>query len=114
VPAAFDHETQIMLAREIYGGGDIHRALGRDRIDARRRHPGVDPAGTFRRPDLVAEEERVAQIAQQLLTDRCVRNVGAGRKRRFDLDETAADRALELVSRSRIGPIGIARPYPSP
>ena len=64
VAAAFDDQAQIVLAGEVDGGRDVGGSPGGDSIDARRRRPAVSPAGVLRRPGLVADEERIAQIAQ--------------------------------------------------
>ena len=112
VAAAFDDQAQIVLAGEIDGGRDIGGSLGGDRIDARRRRPGVSPAGALRRPGLVADEERIAQIAQKLLAGGRVGIVGAGLQRCFDLDEAPADHLLQPVPLHRGGPVGIAGPHP--
>jgi hypothetical protein len=68
VPAAFDNEAQIVFTSEIDRGRNVARIFGCDCIDARRRYPSIDATAALRSPGLVADEERVAQIAQQLLT----------------------------------------------
>ncbi len=66
VAAAFDDEPQIVLAREIDGGDDVGGRLDGDRIDARPRSPGVDPAERLGEPDLVAEIVGILQLLEDL------------------------------------------------
>lgn len=61
VAAPLDHQAQVVSAREADGGDDVSHVFGGDRIGARRRAPGIQPARPFREARLVGEVERVAE-----------------------------------------------------
>jgi hypothetical protein len=104
VAPTFDHEAQILLAREIDRGGDILGGLGRDRIDAGGKHPSVDPARAFRSTRLFAYEEGVAQRLEDIAASQAIWRAVAGHKGGLNLEEPATDRLLQSV------PFGNARP----
>ena len=100
--ATLDHETQAMGGREADGGRDVGGTLGRHRIDAGRRPPGVQPAGTFGEARLIGDIEG---IGEELL------RVGPVEVGRVDQRESAIGRLIEggplIVAR----PAGLTRPH---
>ena len=96
VAAALHHQPQVVLPGEIDGRDDIAGRLGGDRVDARPRRPGADPAERLRQPDLVAEIVRVLELLEDLCAVRIERSADAGRERRTHLDESAADLPVKL------------------
>jgi hypothetical protein len=86
-----------VLPREINRGGDILGGPRCHRIDAWGKHPGVDPAGAFRRTGLIADKERVAQRLQDIATRHAIGRTDASRKRRLNLDDRKATSIVLLV-----------------
>ena len=66
VAAAFDDETEPMLAGEVHGGGDVRCVLGGDGIGARFRRPGVRPAERLRQRGVIADEVGIPEILEEL------------------------------------------------
>ena len=97
VAAALHHQPQIVLPREIDRGDDVRRRLGGDRVDARLRRPGPDPAERLRQPDFVAEIVRILELLEDLRASRVRRRADAGGERRAHLDEASAHFAVELI-----------------
>jgi hypothetical protein len=104
VAATFDDKAQIVLAREIDRGGDILGGFSGDCIHAWGKHPSVDPAGTFRRPRLVADKERVAQRFEDIAAGCASRVADARHKGRLNLEDPATDGLLQCVPFGGAGP----------
>ncbi len=104
VAAALHHEPEVVGPGEIHRGGDILRRFGGDRIGARPRRPGADPAERLRQPDLVAEIVRVLELLEHLGACRIGRRSDARAERRTDLDKASADLAAEALPAFIRGP----------
>ena len=65
VAAAFHHQPQAMRAGEVDRGGDVGGVARGDRVGARLRRPGVDPAEGLGQPDAVADIPGVLQAAEE-------------------------------------------------
>src|SRR5207244_11739462 len=70
VAGALHDEAELLLAREVDARDDIRRVACPDRIDARRRRPGVEPAGNLRARGLVADIEGVMEVGEDLAASR--------------------------------------------
>ncbi len=97
VPAALDDQAQFVVAREVHRGNDIGGGLGRHRIGAGCRHPGVDPAGGLGSGRLIADVIGISQQPEQVLAGRGVGRIPARRDQRLNLDQSAADTLVELL-----------------
>ena len=76
--AAFDDQPQIIVAGEVDGSDDVTRRLGRHRIDARLRFPGVDPAGGLRQSDIIADVVGILEFPEEIAACRPVRRFATG------------------------------------
>ena len=74
--AALDDQAEIVLAGEIDGRDDVAPGFGGYGIDARSRHPGVDPTDGLRPGRLIADIIRVLERCQFGLTFRAAQILG--------------------------------------
>lgn len=88
--AAFDHQAQIVLAREVDRGDHIRGRFRGNRVDARLKGPGVDPAGRLSQPDLITDGIGVFQLLEQLAARGAIRRVAAILERRAHGDQAPA------------------------
>ena len=85
VAAALDDQPQIVLARKVDRRDDIGGRFGRHGIDARLKHPGIDPARGLRQTDLVTDVIGIFQFPEEIAARRPIRRVPAGAQRRCTL-----------------------------
>ena len=52
--SAFDHQSQVVFAREVDRGRDVTRVARRYGVSAGSRRPRVEPTGNLRACDLIA------------------------------------------------------------
>ena len=111
VTAALDHQPQPVLAREVHGRSDICRTLGRDRIGARLRRPGIGPAERLRESGMITNEVRILQVAEEL-SARSIRSFAdAGFERRLNSNEITLETASQSIPCRRRRPVGISGPH---
>ena len=104
VPAALHDDAQVVRAREVHGGRDVGGLLRRDRVCAGRGTPTVHPAGGLRACRLLADEIRIAQVAQDVVAGGAGGRAGTRFEQRRNLDQLAADPGVELVPQRRRRP----------
>src|SRR5205823_2554889 len=92
VAGALHDEAELVVTREIDAGDDIRRVARPDRIDARRRRPGVEPAGNLRARGLIADIEGVMDVGEDLAARRATALPAAGVEERLHLEEIPPDR----------------------
>jgi hypothetical protein len=107
VAAAFDHQAQIVVAREIDRRDHVRGRFRRHRVDTRLKRPGVDPAGRLSQPELIADGVGILQPLEQLAAGGAVRRVDAILERRAHDDQAAAGLLAERVPPGLGGPAGI-------
>ena len=66
VAAALHDEAEIVRPREVHRRDDVGGRFGGDRVDARARRPGADPAERLSQPDVVAEIVGVLEFLEDL------------------------------------------------
>ncbi len=108
VSTAFDDQTQIVIASETDGRDDVVSPGGRDRIDARRGHPRIHPAGVLRQSGLVTEVIGILQSLENFLARCAVRLLLTRSQRRLHLDQTSLDGLPQLVPVRLGGPRRVA------
>ena len=70
--AAFDDQAQIVVSGEVDRCDNVFGLGGRNRIDARCRRPGIDPAGGLRQTRLIADVVGILQLPKDLAAGRTV------------------------------------------
>jgi hypothetical protein len=65
--AAFDHQPQIVFPGEIDSSDDIRTISGGYCVDARSRHPSIDPAGGLGPSGLIANVVGILQVLKNFL-----------------------------------------------
>ena len=108
VAGALHDEAELLLAREVDSRDDIRRVACPDRIDARRRRPGVEPAGNLRARGLIADIEGVMEVGEDLAACRAIALLAAGVEERLHPGEIPPDRVVELLPARRRRPGRIA------
>ena len=110
VARALHDQAQTIVAGEVHRRRDVGAGSRLHRIGARRRRPGVEPARDLRAAGLVAEIERVVNRGERVRAGGALRVGGAGGEGRFDRDQIAADRLLQLGPAFGARPGGVAGP----
>src|SRR5690242_11729532 len=104
VAATLDDQPQIVLARKVDRCDDITRYFGRHGIDARRKHPGINPPGGLRQTDLVTDVIGIFQFPEEIAAGCPIRCVPADAQRRLHLDQPTPDLSVEPFPHPRIRP----------
>ncbi len=110
--AAFDDQPQLIVTGKVDRGRNILRRLGRHSIDARLRGPSVDPPRGLGQIDLVANEVRVFEFAEQIVARGPLRHIATDIERWRHLDQSAADISVEPRPASAVGPVRVGGTHP--
>src|SRR5215472_12387287 len=107
MPATFDDQAKVVLAREVDGGDHVRGRLRGDGVDARLKGPAVDPAGRLRQPYLIADGVGIFQLLEQVAARGAVGRASAILDRGANGDQAPARLSAQRVPLGRGGPAGI-------